>query len=81
MVKNLSSLVEQKMLEMTSSFDRYQEIGLDLEIRGPEGADVFGIYLLNYSYVDIGHRKEIAHLDDLYLTKWLFGSFMTSSGI
>ena len=35
-------------------------------MRGPEGADFFAIYLLKYSYVDIGHRKEIVHLDDLY---------------
>ena len=69
------------MLEMTRPFDRYQEIGAGPLNKGPEGADVFGIYLLNYSYVDIGHRKEIVHLDDLYLTKGIFGSYMTSSGI
>ena len=52
-----------------------------LKIRGQEGADDFGIYLLNFSCVDIGHRKEIVHHDDLYLTKWYFWSYMTSSGI
>ena len=62
------------MLETTRPFDRYQEIGAGPLNKGPEGAGVFGIYLLNYSYVDIGHRKEIVHLDDLYLTKWIFGS-------
>ena len=42
-------------------------------------ADGFCIYLLNYSYDDKG--KKIVHLNDLHLTKWLFGSCMTSSGI
>ena len=69
------------MLEMTRPFDRYQEIGAGSLKRGPEGADVFCIYLLKYSYVDIGQRKQIVHHDDLYLAKWLFGSSMTSSGI
>ena len=69
------------MLEMMRPFDRYQEIRAGPLNKGPEGADIFGIYLLNYSYVDIGHRKQIVHHDDLYLTKWIFGSSMTSSGI
>ena len=69
------------MLEMTRPFDRYQEIRAGPLNKGSEGADVFGIYLLNYSYVDISHRRETVDLDDLHLTKWLFGSYMTSSGI